>query len=73
MSAQLDIFESSDVSNLTEKVNQYKESADKVRRGVFARIDAHKNEIGKMFIDLYEQTQEMKKEIENLKQLVNTK
>ena len=67
MSTQLDIFESEDVSALTEKVKQYKESADNVRRGVFARLNDHKNEIGKMFLDLYKQNEEMKKEIDYLK------
>ncbi len=73
MSIQLDIFESTDVASLKETVNQYKESADKVRRGVFARLDSHKNEIGKMFLDLFKQNEEMKKEIDYLKKLMKGK
>ena len=60
MSAQLDIFEETDISSLKEEMKKVKETSDNVRKGLFARH----NELAKMFL-------EQKKEIDYLKQLID--
>lgn len=70
MSAQLDIFETTEISMIKDEVKQYKESADNVRKGVFARLSSHKEEIGKMFLDLHKEHEELKQELYNLKKLL---
>ena len=40
---QLDLF--NDLCEINHKVKDYKDSADKVRRGVFARLDNVKKEV----------------------------
>jgi hypothetical protein len=42
---QLDMFSSPEYAHLNTNVEKYKTSADNVRRGVFARLDALKKEV----------------------------
>jgi len=55
---QLDLFSSSEFDYLHKSVEDYKSSADKVRRGVFARLDAlkkdHDGRLTKVETDLQE-------------------
>lgn len=61
MSAQLDIFETNDLDSLKEEMKKVKATSENVRKGLFARH----NELAKMFLD-------QQKEIDYLKQLINT-
>lgn len=72
MSAQLNILEQIEF-NPQEAIKQIHETCHNVRRGIFARLEAHKNEIGKMFLELYQKNEELKKEIDYLKELIKGK
>ncbi len=62
MSAQLDIFESTDIFTIKEEMRKVKETAENVRKGLFARH----NELAKMFLA-------QQQEIDYLKELIKGK
>lgn len=57
---QLDLFSTQELQSLNENFNKAKDSSDKVRRGIFARLDAHKKEMEQKIKD-------QSSEIENIK------
>jgi hypothetical protein len=59
---QLDLFEELKFDSLKREMRKVKETSENVRKGIFARH----NELAKMFL-------EQQKEIDYLKQLINTK
>ena len=71
MSAQLDILEQTEF-NTEIAIKEIHDTCHNVRRGMFARFHEHKIEIGKMFLDLHKQNEEMKKEINYLKELIKS-
>jgi hypothetical protein len=56
---QLDMFSSPEYAHLNSNVEKYKTSADNVRRGVFARLDALKKEINPRIDSLEQQLAQM--------------
>lgn len=61
MAIQLDFFQidAEDVEYLKRKIEETKESSDKVRKGLFARH----NELAKMYVELSERVQVMERNI----------
>ncbi len=63
---QLEMF-----PELQIKVQEYKDSSDKVRRGVFARVDAHKKEIEQRFEKQQGEIESIRHLLEEMKNLMN--
>lgn len=66
---QLDMFP--DLQSLNLNVQQYKDSSDKVRRGVFARIGEHKKEVDQKFSHYDNELAYIKHLLEEMKNLQN--
>lgn len=49
---QLDMFSTPDFKAINSEIQKYRDSSDKVRRGVFAKVDEVKKMVSKQQIDI---------------------
>ncbi len=68
---QLDFFSNEEFQALNENVKKVKDSSDSVRRGIFARLDAHKKEMQAKITEQSEEINQIKHLLNEMKNLIN--
>ena len=66
MSAQLNLLEP-EMFNAEEAYRKIEQTCTNVRRGIFARLNSHKHEVGCLILNLIKKIDELEQEVQILK------